>query len=89
MCLILPDSPSNYHQNAENRLSIGQQIAEIYQNWQQNIEHVELSIAAHRIRFLGIAAPLEHTIADVQHRSVWPGLYLEKFKIQSNSFKIL
>ena len=26
------------------------------------------------MRFLGIAAPLEHTIAGEQHRSVWPGL---------------
>ena len=49
-------------------------MAEIFQNRDQNIKHVELSIAAHRMRFLGIAAPLEHTIADVQHRSVWPGL---------------
>ena len=44
-------------------------MAEIFQNWDQNIKHVE-----HRMRFLGIAALLECTIADVQHRSVWPGL---------------
>ena len=49
-------------------------MAEIFQNRDQNIKHVELLIAAHRMRFLGIAALLEHTIADVQHRSVWPGL---------------
>ena len=40
-------------------------MAEIFQNSDQNIEHVELSIAAHRMRFLGIAARLEHTIAGV------------------------
>ena len=74
MCLILYRSLSNPHQNAENRLEIGSQIAEIFQNQEQNIKHVELSIAAHRMRFLGIAAPLEHTIAGAQHRSVWPGL---------------
>ena len=50
-------------------------MAEIFQNRDQNIKHVELSIAAHRMRFLGIAAPLEYTIAGAQHRSVWPGLY--------------
>ena len=49
-------------------------MAEIFQNWDKNIKHVELLIAAHRMRFLGIAALLEHTIADEQHRSVWPGL---------------
>ena len=49
-------------------------MAEIFQNRDQNIKHVELSIAANRMRFLGIAVPLEHTIADVQHRSVWPRL---------------
>ena len=49
-------------------------MAEIFQNRDQNIKHVELLIAAHRMPFLGIAALLEHTIADVQHRSVWPGL---------------
>ena len=46
------------------------------QKGDQNIKHVELSIAAHRMRFLGIAARLEPTIAGVQHRSVWPGLVL-------------
>ena len=49
-------------------------MAEIFQNRDQNIKHVELLIAAHRMRFLGIAALLEHSIADVQHRSLWPGL---------------
>ena len=49
-------------------------MAEIFQNWDKNIKHVELSIVAHRMRFLGIAALLECTIADVQHRSMWPGL---------------
>ena len=49
-------------------------MAEIFQNRDLKIEHVELSVAAHRMRFLGIAALLEHTIAGVQHRSVWPGL---------------
>ena len=49
-------------------------MAEIFQNRDQNIKHVELSIAAHRMRFLGIAARLEPTIAGVEHRSVWPGL---------------
>ena len=38
--------------------------------------HVKLLIAAHRMRFLGLAAFLEHTIANVQHRSVWPRLIL-------------
>ena len=56
-------------------------MAEIFEIREQNIEHVELSMAAHRMRFFGIAALLEHTIAGVQHRSVWPGLrpyvYLE------------
>ena len=49
-------------------------MAEIFQKRDQNIKHVELSIAAHRMRFLGIAARFEPTIAGVQHRSVWPGL---------------
>ena len=49
-------------------------MAEIFQNRDQNIKHAELLIAAHRMRFLGIAALLESTIADEQHRSVWPGL---------------
>ena len=35
-------------------------MAEIFQNRDQNIEHVELSIAAHRMRILGITALLEH-----------------------------
>ena len=74
MCLTLHQSHSNPHQNVENRLKIGLQIAEIFQNRDQNIKHVGLSIAAHRMRFYGIAAPLEQTIAGVQHRSVWPGL---------------
>ena len=51
-------------------------MTEIFQNCDQNIQHVELSIAAHRMRFLGIADLLEHTIAGVQHRSVWPGLII-------------
>ena len=51
-------------------------MAEIFKNRNQNIEHVELSIAAHRMRFLAIAALFKHTIAGVQHRSVWPGLIL-------------
>ena len=51
-------------------------MAEIFQNRDKNIRHVELSIAAHRMRFLGIAALLEHTIVDVQHRNVWPGLMI-------------
>ena len=49
-------------------------MAEIFQKRDKNIKHVELSIAAHRMRFLGIAARFEPTIAGVQHRSVWPGL---------------
>ena len=52
-------------------------MAEIFQKRDQNIKHVELSIAAHRMRFLGIAARFEPTIAGVQHRSVWPGLIAE------------
>ena len=57
-------------------------MAEIFQNRDKNIKHVELLIAAHRMRFLDIAALLESTIADEQHRSVWPGL---KWQIQSGS----
>ena len=38
-------------------------MAEIFQNRDQNIEHVELLNAAHRMRFLDIAALLEPTIA--------------------------
>ena len=52
-------------------------MAEIFQNRDQNIEHVEHSIAAHRMPFLDIAALLEHIIAGVQHRSVWPGLTVQ------------
>ena len=44
-------------------------MAEIVQNRHQNIEHVELSIAAHRMRFSGIAAQMERTIAGVRHRN--------------------
>ena len=43
MCLILHESPSDSHQNAENRLKNG--------ITNSCIEHVELSIAAHRMRF--------------------------------------
>ena len=60
-------------------------MAEIFQNRDQNIKHVELLIAAHRMQFLGIAALLEHTIADEQHRSVWPGLYCTPTMRRSNA----
>ena len=50
-------------------------MAEIFLNRGPNIKHVELLIAGHRMQFLGVAAHLEHTIAGVQHRNVWPGLY--------------
>ena len=52
-------------------------MAEIFQNRHQNIEHVELSIAAHRMRFSDIAAQMERTIAGVRHRNVWPGLMFQ------------
>ena len=37
-------------------------MAKIFQNRQQNIEHVELSITEHCMQFLDITAPLERTI---------------------------
>ena len=41
----------NAHRYGENCLKTGLQIAEIFQNREQNIEHVENSITAHRTRF--------------------------------------
>ena len=49
-------------------------MAEIFQNRDQNIEHVVIYNAGHRMRFSCIAGILEHPIACVQHRSVWLGL---------------
>ena len=49
-------------------------MAEIFQNRDQNIEHVVIYNAGHRMRFSCIAGLLEHPIACVQHRSVWLGL---------------
>ena len=39
------------HHYDENCLKIGYQIAEKFQNRGRHIEHVELSIAAHHMRF--------------------------------------
>ena len=50
-------------------------MAELLQNWEQNIEHVGIYIAEHRKQFPCIGGALEHPIAGVQHRSVWLGLY--------------
>ena len=49
-------------------------MAEIFQNREQNIEHVEIYISEHRMRFSCIAGPLERPIAGGQHRSVWPSV---------------
>ena len=45
-------------------------------NHNHNIEHVELSIAAHGMQFLGIAALFEHTIAGSASQRVAPSIYL-------------
>ena len=51
-------------------------MAEIFQNREQNYQHVGISIAEHRLRFCGIAGALERPIVGVQHRSVWQGLMI-------------
>ena len=48
-------------------------MTEIFQNREQNIEHVGIYIEEHRMQFSCI---VEHSIAGVQHRNVWLGLYL-------------
>ena len=73
LCSLSHNSLWNHHQNAEKRMKIRYRcIAKIYQNWWQNIEHFYCGTS--HIRFLGIAALFEHTIAGVQHLSMWPGL---------------
>ena len=47
-------------------------MAEIFQSCDQNIKHVKLSIAAHRMRFLGIAALLEHSRCVASQRVAGP-----------------
>ena len=49
-------------------------MAELLQIGEHNIEHVGIYTAEHRKQFPCIAGALEHPIAGVQHRSVWPGL---------------
>ena len=49
-------------------------MSELFQNREQNIEHVGIYIAEHRKQFPCIAGALGHPIAGVQHRSVWLGL---------------
>ena len=53
-------------------------MAEIFQNREQNYQHVGISIAEHHMRFCGIAGALERPIVGVQHRSVWQGLNSSK-----------
>ena len=56
-------------------------IAEIFQNREQNYQHVEKCIAEHRMRFCCIAGALERPIVDVQHRNVWQGLYAGRLDV--------
>ena len=52
-------------------------MAEILKKREQNYQHVGKCIAEHRMRFSCIAGSFEHPIVDVQHRSVWLGLYIK------------
>ena len=56
----------NPHHNVANRL--------IFQNWEQDIEHVGIYIAGHRMPFSCIGGALERPIAGMQHCRVWLGL---------------
>ena len=46
-------------------------MAEIFQNREQNIEHVGIYIAAHRMPFSCISGALERPITGMQDRSMW------------------
>ena len=54
-------------------------MAEVFQNPEQDTEHVGIYIAEHSMRFSCIAEALKHPIAGVHHRSVWLGLHSKHF----------
>ena len=51
-------------------------LPNIFQNYKQNIEHVELSVAAHHMQFRGSAAPLEQTTEVCSLAACEPGIIL-------------